>query len=672
MMRRSAVRQRGAALLVMVMILGLGATWYLVSRLNDNSAALAAARKARNAEILERAKQTLIGYIAAQASFAGENRPGAFPCPEAPGYFDSTTQDGQTAASCTLPAVGRFPWRTLGTDKLVDANGEPLWYVVASGWASANTVINSDCASASSGMACATGRLSVDGVTNDVIALIIAPGPAITVSASANCAAWPQVRPTTGTPDLRNYLECQNGTSPADNTFTTTGPSGSFNDQLVTITVGDLLPALEASIASRIEREIAPALATVYTPAGWGFSGSNAIYPYPAAFANPGPGAGTSSYQGMAGNYNGLLPLNQTQGCTESATDLRCTTVTTGTSATTGLAALMEFSKFGSDVKTAGAGSIRTQSMCSWQSDVYVCTGEYLESSDESESIAVTVSVSVTNVAMGLRKFDSSKITCTAVDDVGAGSGQQNVTCTSTVALQADGSARITVATSTLPIINAMGWGTYATYSIRIQRAAIGDHALLDTADATTGWFARNEWFRLVYYAVAPSNTAARLPLERSCSTAGDCLTVSNVTPTSRRAVLVLAGRALNGASRPSSALADYLEFGNALAAYERRTVTPKPPSLLTDTGTANAYAVALAPLATGASFQFKAASANTGASTLNTAATGTRDLVNVDGSPLAAGTIQANAAAQVTWDGTNFVLSKRPFNDRVIPISSN
>lgn len=659
---RSAVRQRGAALLVMVMILGLGATWYLVSRLNDNSAALAAARKARNAEILDRAKQTLIGYIAAQASFAGENRPGAFPCPEAPGYFDSTTQDGQTAASCTLPAVGRFPWRTIGTDKLVDANGEPLWYVVASGWASANTVINSDCASASSGMACATGRLSVDGVTNDVIALIIAPGPAITVSASANCAAWPQVRPTTGTPDLRNYLECQNGTSPADNTFTTTGPSGSFNDQLVTITVGDMLPALEASIASRIEREIAPALATVYTPAGWGFSGSNAIYPYPAAFANPGPGAGTSSYQGMASNYDGLLPFNQTQGCTVSAADPRCTN------------SFLAWSSSG-PVQSGGSGSIRTgepayPNTCSWKSaDVYSCVGAY-----NAPSVTLSLSVTVTNVAMGLRKLDLSKLTFTAENDFDCSpcQGKTSIPFTSTTTLNSDGSATISVVGTPLPDISSAGWGTWATYTISFDRAFIGDHALLDTADATTGWFARNEWFRLVYYAVAPSNTAARLPLERSCSTAGDCLTVSNVTPTSRRAVLLLAGRALNGASRPSSALADYLEFGNALAAYERRTVTPKPPSLLTDTGTANAYAVALAQLATGASFQFKVANANTGASTLNTAATGTRDLVNVDGSPLAAGTIQANAAAQVTWDGTNFVLSKRPFNDRVIPISGN
>jgi hypothetical protein len=273
---------------------------------------------------------------------------------------------------------------------------------------------------------------------------------------------------------------------------------------------------------------------------------------------------------------------------------------------------------------------------------------------------------------MGLRRLDSSKITCTAVDDVGAGAGQQNVACASTIALQADGSARVTVATATLPIINAMNWGTYATYSIRIQRAAIGDHALLDTADATTGWFARNEWFRLVYYAVAPSNTAAMLPLERSCTTAADCLSVANSSPTSKRMVLVLAGRALNGGARPSAALTDYFEFGNANAAYEIRTVTAGPPGFHTDTGGVNAYSLAISSLSTGSTLHFKAANANTGTSTLYTAATGTRSLVNEDGSNLAAGTILANATVQVTWDGTQFVLSRRPFNDRVLAAGSN
>jgi type II secretory pathway pseudopilin PulG len=664
MSMRRAARQRGMALLALLAVIMLGASWFLVSRLNLDSNLLAAANRSRNAEVLNRAKQALIGYIAAQAAKAGENRPGAFPCPEAPGNFNDAANEGSVSYPCTPPIVGRFPWRTLGLDKLVDVSGEPLWYAVASGWAGASTVINSNCASydAASTQACRSGRLSVDGVVGDVVALIIAPGPAISVPTSANCTAWTQTRPTTAPPDWRNYLECENATTPADATFATTGPGGSFNDQIVTITAAEIIPAVEAAIAHRIEREIVPALATVYTPASWGFGGSNEIYPYPAGFASPGPGTGTSSYQGAAGTYSGLLPFNQTQGCTVSATDPRCTT------------SFLVFSKSGSDAQTAGGGSIRTQSSCAWVSSVYVCTGQY-----NAPSISYVFQASITNVAMGLRVFDPTKVTCTAVDDVGAGLPTQTVPCSSSIALQPDGSVLLTVNAGPTPDIDASGWGTYANYMVNIDRSAFGDHGLLSTTDpgtcpsyGCTAWFARNEWFRLLYYAAAPSNTAARLPLERSCTTAADCLSVANPSPTSKRMVLVLAGRALNGGARPSAALTDYFEFGNANAAYEIRTVTARPPGFHTDTGGVNAYSLAITSLSTGSTLHFKAANANTGTSTLYTAATGTRSLVNEDGSNLAAGTILANATVQVTWDGTQFVLSRRPFNDRVVAAGSN
>ena len=136
MRRGNPKRERGAALLALLAVIMLGASWFLVSQLSAESGSLAAVRKQRDAEVLNRAKQALIGYIAHQATESGENNPGAFPCPEAPGGFNSTTgADGKTQTpSCALPSVGRFPWRTIGTDKLVDTSGEPLWYVVASGW----------------------------------------------------------------------------------------------------------------------------------------------------------------------------------------------------------------------------------------------------------------------------------------------------------------------------------------------------------------------------------------------------------------------------------------------------------------------------------------------------------------------------------------------------------
>jgi hypothetical protein len=649
----NAKRERGAALLAMLAVIMLVGSWFLVSKLNAESGMAQAAYKARNAEVLLRAKRALIGYVAAQAVKAGENRPGAFPCPEAAADFNNAASEGTISYPCTLPKVGRFPWKSLGLEKLVDASGEPLWYVVSAGWAGAGTVINSN----------SVGQLTVDGVANDSVALIIAPGPAFNVQAATGCNAINQTRPAAGTPDWRNYLECDNATYPTpDATFVTAGPSASFNDQVIRITVADIMPALEAAIANRIEREILPALKAVYTPAAWGFSGSNPVLPFAAPFASPGSGAGTSDYRGASGSYAGLLPFNQTQGCTESASDPRCTTATTGGTA------FLVFSKSGADTTVAGSGSVRTSSTCVWQSTVYVCTGEY-----NAPSISVSASVRVTNVAMGLRAMDYSKITCTAVDDVGAGIPMQNVTCSASVALQSDGSAILTVTTAALPDVAGSGWGTYANYKINVDRAAFGDHVLLSTTDGTTGWFARNEWYRLLYYTVAASNAAPRLPSERSCATAGDCPTVTSSAGTSSAsALLVLAGRALNGRPRPSSTLTDYFEFGNAKGTFERLTVSANSPTMYVDTGTANAYVLPVTTLTTDAILQFRALNTNTGTSTLNTTATGTRSLVNADGSNLAASTILANAAVQVRWDGASFVLSKRPFNDRVVASASN
>ncbi len=674
-----AQRQRGAALLAMLAVIMLGSSWYLVSQLNAESGARVAVNRVRNAEVLNRAKQALIGYVAAQAANSGEDNPGRLPCPEHPWYIGNNSKEGIMGPSvgvsnpgvgapdsnCTM--IGRLPWRSIGIDKLVDASGEPLWYVVSPAvWAlqSSSTLltINSN----------TLGQLRVDGQPNAAVALIIAPGRAMDVQASAGCAVRTQVRsaPSPGINAL-DYLECYDpGTPPS---FTTTGPSNSFNDQVVRVTVADIMPAIEAAIAHRIEREIVPALNTVYTPAGWGFSGSKPLYPYAVPFintlTNPGPNnivgppiIPPSNYRGTVGTYQGLLPFFQTQGCNPE-TDPRCNTT------------LLAFSKSGSDTQTAGSGSIWTQSTCAWVASVYVCTGEYLQ-----PTISVTVSVRVTNVAMGLRAFDLSKVNFTAKNDAEGGIGTQTIPFTATTTLNSDGSATITVAGGALPDIVSSGWEPYANYVVSIDRAAFGDHALLSSTDPNpcpsygcTGWFVRNEWYRLLYYATAQKHTAVQLPSALGCSAGTDCLTVTtNTAPANNRsAILILAGRSINGNARPSATLADYFEFGNRTGNYEKQTVTGSVSNVYADTGTANAYAIA-ASVTAGRPFQFKAANANTGASTLTATATGVRSLLNADGSNLTASQIQANAVTEVTYDGTQFTVYKRPFNDRVVVIGSN
>ena len=542
--------QRGVALLAMVAVLVLGGTFLMLRQLSAASVDHSATKRVRNAAVLNQAKEALIGHMAMLASKAGEDDPGRLPCPE-PAAVAGSALEGATTGACAT-AVGRFPWRTVGTPKLYDADGEPLWLVVSPGWAKAsisgNLTINPD----------SVGQLTVDGQANAAVALIIAAGPAMNVAENPGCSARAQVRgaPSPGI-NVLDFLECFNsGTA----TYATVGPTASFNDQVVKVTVADLMPVLEASIAQRLEREIAPALRTVFVPPAWGIaSGSNPVYPFAAPFDNP----ATATYRGAAGTTAGLLPFNQVAGC-NPASDPRCAPAT-----------FLAFSKALSDMQTGGAGSIRTQSTCNWDADDYVCTGEYNQ-----PSIAVGVIIRITNVAMGLRTFDDSQIRCTAVDDAGGGIGQQTVSCTTLTQLQADGSLGIGVLTSTLPDIAASGWGTYARYSVRIPRTIIGDHALLDSTNATTGWFVRNGWYRYIYYAVANGHTAAALPGARSCTDGTNCLTVASndaanplANPDGQRAILILAGRSINGSARPSSSRGDYFEFGNATGSYVREPV---------------------------------------------------------------------------------------------------
>jgi hypothetical protein len=96
------------------------------------------------------------------------------------------------------------------------------------------------------------------------------------------------------------------------------------------------------------------------------------------------------------------------------------------------------------------------------------------------------------------------------------------------------------------------------------------------TAGVDTAWFFDNEWYRDTYYAVVPQ----RLPgAGGACAPGLNCLTVLNFpgTPDDKQAVLVLAGRSINGVTRPTAILADYFELENdevagpTLGTFERR-----------------------------------------------------------------------------------------------------
>lgn len=544
-------RQRGAALIALAAMMILGATWMLVSAFSP--AGRSVANTAHNARLLAEAKAALIAWVAANALEPGEPNPGRLPCPQAWGDVGSANE-GRAAPSCANP-TGWLPWRTLGLPAMLDASGRQLWYVVSPGWhlpsGGASLTLNSN----------TPAQLALDG--RPVVALIIAPGSPLRSVPNASqiaqgCAARAQYAALIVPPNPRDYLECY-GTNAFRSGVADNAANPVFNDQVVGIGAADLLPALEAAIAKRIERDIVPPLKSVYATAPWGLSATNPVFPFAAPFADP----GSSSFQGMAGTFQGLLPFNRTQGCSGP----RCLPSLVGYAATPANA-----------VEVLGHGAIESQS-CVWESaDVRRCEGEYRESSTQPwRPLRIEMSATFTNVAMGLRAFDPEKLEVSARNNVVFGPWQPlPVTYAAVINDGAApgkpaGSATITFG-ATLPNIDAMGWGSSAQFRVRIDRAVIGDHALLDPAAPATGWFVRNEWYRLTYYALAPAH-AASAAAPRSCN---GCLQVANVAPAGQqRAILILAGRSLSGTARPNSALGDFLEGANADLdlAFESRAV---------------------------------------------------------------------------------------------------
>ncbi|MGE3179742.1 MAG: hypothetical protein AB7O32_19875 [Vicinamibacterales bacterium] len=529
-------------------------TYVVTSRLNAASERTALDR-AHNARALARAKQALIGYMAQQAALSGENNPGHLPCPEAAANY-GTANEGIEATFCSAPAIGRLPWRTLGLEKLVDAAGEPLWYAVSPGWHRPNSTstltINSD----------STGQLALSGVAANAVALIIAPGAALIAQACGGAAATAQARPVAGAPDYRNYLECGNADSPADTTFVASAPGSPFNDQVLAVLPADVMPALEAAIAERMQREIAPALrSAAYTSAQYaGIPPDQPLYPYATQFGNP----GSSNYLGNQGIYQGLLPVSQIRTSCASPQPCAALPVT------------------GSVRETLGYGYVMSYS-CSASSTEYLCTGQYHENDSQPwREIRLEMTATFSNVAMGLRVLNANPASYMLIEarDDGATGAWETPAITVEGIRMHDGSTSLPDGTTpprgavsirfraTMPNIDDRGWDSYADFRMRINRGVFDDHALLKGDDPALGWFTRNEWYRVLYYAVAQTNTADSLSTLGCTNT--NCLRFneglgcgSGAAWCNIRTLLVLGGASLTNQSRPNGNLADYVEYTN-------------------------------------------------------------------------------------------------------------
>ena len=232
---RLAGKQRGVAVAMLMFVLAfLAATGFLV---HFGAAPLRIERDKNTALVLTEAKVALIGWS------AGQNTPGILPCPEDISLI-GTPNEGSAKSSCTLPSIGRLPWKTLGVGDLHDGNGDKLWYVISNGFRT--SPINSN----------SLQQLTVDGLQNAAVAIIFSPGPALRS----------QNRSALSATNVSQYLDLINNSG--TNAFISTGATDSFNDKLKIITKSDLFKVVNFRILGEIRGDSSQGLSRYFSGYG--------------------------------------------------------------------------------------------------------------------------------------------------------------------------------------------------------------------------------------------------------------------------------------------------------------------------------------------------------------------------------------------------------------------
>ena len=550
--RRWLRRERGQAMILLITFL-VFLTAFLVSKgLTRTSTQVAVERDKRTMEVLQEAKLTLINWAASEVLHT-TFQPGALPCPDR--KLPSDVNTGFQEASCTTAAtrIGRFPWRTVGASDLRDGNGDQLWYVLSANYRQApgTTVINSD----------TQGTITITGATpaSNVIAVIFSPGTAFQSQTRnpTNLANWT---------NQSNFLDGANAGANNDNFETRVPPNDrdasgtiTFNDKLITITNADLFDMVEPAVASMLSKSLqggstVNSYINVYRTT-WG------RYPFAAAFANP----GTSVFKGTVGAVAGLLPLT-----TDS------TFITWKTSAPAPAIAAAPGNPGTVDVSTGYTN-------CSNSSATQLeCKANWCGTSPNLATVQITATGNNVGLAF-VRSFIDLDLT---VDRSSGGlnsnwtSASGTVMPTSSYAVAADGTGTV----SLIIQLPTRACGSIRTARIRIPVPPFD--SITNAGDAWTGWFIANQWYKQVYYVASsswvPGGNGACTPVP---VVSNQCLTVNN-WPTSpannKGALLILAGRSLNGSARPSPTLSDYLEGENIL--NEIYGVGPSPANFVYET----------------------------------------------------------------------------------------
>jgi type II secretory pathway pseudopilin PulG len=608
-------RQRGITLVLLLALVMMGALYMLLSQLGR--AAQRVDRDAVTMSALGEAKQALIGHAARERRlrpltptnasppyFDGttidsygtsglnievSDRPGSLPCP-APDE-DGIALPADTCASWSTAGsgvwknrVGWLPWRTLGIPPLRDADGNLLWYAVSDSARNGNLassgpplILNSDSVHRAPPDPFAFRPLTVQGTVpaQNVVAVVIAPGQALPgqdrVGARYSVRSWLEGR--------NNYLDNDAG-AVSDDVFEMQNPSPTFNDTLVSITATELFSVVENAVALRAQRTIVPLLQDYY--ASWD------AQPYPAAFD------ADKTRTDFTGTVPAVLPVTATSVIAGHLPLLRTDDVAWGTVTIKQL------------VNPAYGGydpAIHEQdaSVPLWQGPD---NGHVISFGAPSASACTPTAIANAPDTLDCTVYYTGRpwVKIYATIPVGA---------RGLVKAQIDDELP-TPLTSALSGTAGQDGSTTMVYRARLNDAS-SSTALqfsafptikLDSPGTDTAWFIRNEWYRLVQYAVAPGAAPGKptsgpgAVADCTSGTTATCLDArhANGTIDFSRAVLVLAGSSAfkagptaqlrqDDAGAATTDLANYFEAGNLTAnlQYEEKRRSSQPASAFND-----------------------------------------------------------------------------------------
>ena len=309
-LRQFPAKQKGLALLMLMIVIMLGFGSYVLSGLSIHEVKIDQQKKTQQA--LKKAKQALLAYAMNYPDTnAGQGNltqgPGNFPCPDDDLDGDSDTP-GTVLPGCNSAGagtMGRFPWAELGMDELRDGDGEFLWYAISSNFTNfSNGNINTSTTGEIT-IRNTDGTVQFDGTgINGVVAVIISPGKAL-----LRDDGLAQSRSTVAEiDDPQNYLDIAFGednaayvNSNADGFITAPVRNAAndiiVNDQFVVITYQEVMELVHARVGEEISNVI-----NAYFLAC-------ADYPEAAAF-DP---AGVGPFDSVALSQEGVLPVGIAQ-----------------------------------------------------------------------------------------------------------------------------------------------------------------------------------------------------------------------------------------------------------------------------------------------------------------------------------------------------------------------